>query len=165
MLIWLSSQTCTSVKRNMNAVVTTGGYNIWNYHFFFLNGPTPASFCLCSFFSNTIFTEKNYRLQRGSNSERLSTRRERWPLEHHNHGPNFHIFLCRKVPQVNCTLSILKYFMRDNERQTYLNIKAICVFRYLISYLLQQQNKLFRWNLFEIGRRFCCYYQGDQIFD
>ena len=118
MLIWLSSQTCTSVKRNMNAVVTTGGYNIWNYHFFFLNGPTPASFCLCSFFSNTIFTEKNYRLQRGSNSERLSTRRERWPLEHHNHGPNFHIFLCRKVPQVNCTLSILKYFMRDNERQT-----------------------------------------------
>ena len=33
------------------------------------NGPTPASFCLFSFFSNTIFTERKCGRQRVSNSD------------------------------------------------------------------------------------------------
>ena len=37
----------------------------------FLNGPTPASFCLFSFFSNTNI-QKNFRFQRDSNSDRRS---------------------------------------------------------------------------------------------
>ena len=36
----------------------------------FLSGQSPASFCLFSFFSNTNFTDKNYMLQRDSNSDR-----------------------------------------------------------------------------------------------
>ena len=36
-----------------------------NYLFcFFKNGPAPASFCLFSFFTNTILQKKNSRLQR-----------------------------------------------------------------------------------------------------
>ena len=44
--------------------------------FFFKIGPTPASFCLFSFFSTTIL-QKNCRLQRESNSDRRSRRRAR----------------------------------------------------------------------------------------
>ena len=51
---------------------------------FFKNGPTPASFCLFSFFSNTNFME-NCRRQRDLNSDRRSRRQTRWPLDHH-HG-------------------------------------------------------------------------------
>ena len=40
---------------------------------FFINGPTPASFCLFSFFSTQI-VQKNNRLQRDSNSDRRSRR-------------------------------------------------------------------------------------------
>ena len=47
--------------------------------FLSLKGPTPASFCLFSFFSNTSFI-KNCRLQQDLNSDRQSIRRARWPL-------------------------------------------------------------------------------------
>ena len=46
------------------------------------NWPTPAYFCLFSFFSTTNL-QKNCRLQRESNSDRQSKRRTRWPLDHH----------------------------------------------------------------------------------
>ena len=55
-------------------------------------GLTWSLFCYFSFFSNTDFTEKNCRSQRDSNSGRRSTRRARWPLDHH-HGPNLPLFL------------------------------------------------------------------------
>ena len=48
-------------------------------------GPSPASFCLFSFFSTTIL-QKSFRLQRESNSDRWCRRRARWPLDRH-HGP------------------------------------------------------------------------------
>ena len=51
-----------------------------------LNGPTPISFCLFSFFSNTIYPEKTVVIQWGSNADRQRRRRARWPLDHH-HGP------------------------------------------------------------------------------
>ena len=57
---------------------------------FFLNGPTPASFCLFSFLSTTIL-QKNCRPQRDSNSDRRSRRWARWPLDHH-HGPNLFVY-------------------------------------------------------------------------
>ena len=41
----------------------------------FLNGPTPAPFCLFLFFSKIIFTEKNLSRQWDSNSDRQSRRR------------------------------------------------------------------------------------------
>ena len=53
-------------------------------YWFFLNGPTPASFCLFSFFSRTILLKK-LRLQQDSNLDRRR-RQARWPLDHH-HGP------------------------------------------------------------------------------
>ena len=43
----------------------------------FLYGPTPASFCLFSFASNTNFIEINCRLERDSNSDRQSKSRAR----------------------------------------------------------------------------------------
>ena len=59
----------------------------------FLKMGLPWSlFCYYSFFSNTDFTEKNCRSQWDSNSGRRSTRRARWPLDHH-HGPNLPLFL------------------------------------------------------------------------
>ena len=48
----------------------------------FLNGPTPASFWIFSFFSNTIL-QKNCRLQRDSNSDCRSRKQARWPLDNH----------------------------------------------------------------------------------
>ena len=66
--------------------------------FFYKNGPSPASFCLFSFFSNNL-QNKNCRLQRDSNSDRQSRRRECWPLDHH-HCP----WVTRKLPQHNFTL-------------------------------------------------------------
>ena len=44
---------------------------------FLQNGPTPASFCLFPFFSNTNCAEKNCRLQRDPNSDRRSRRQAR----------------------------------------------------------------------------------------
>ena len=57
-------------------------------YFSFFKGPTPASFCLFSFFSNANFTEKNSRLQQDLNLDRQSRRGACWPLDHH-HGPFF----------------------------------------------------------------------------
>ena len=51
----------------------------------FLNGPTP-SFLSFSLDLTTRF-QKNWKLQRDSNSDRWSRRRARWPLDHH-HGPS-----------------------------------------------------------------------------
>ena len=52
---------------------------------FWKNGPIPASFYLCLFFSNTYLTEeKNCRLQRDSNSNCRSRRQARWTLDHHH---------------------------------------------------------------------------------
>ena len=56
-------------------------------YFSFFKGPTPASFCLFSFFSNANFTEKNCRLQRDLNLDHRSRRQARWPPDHHHHGP------------------------------------------------------------------------------
>ena len=50
------------------------------------NGPTPATFCLFSFFSKTNFTEKNCDRQRDSNSDLWSKRQAHGPLDHH-HDP------------------------------------------------------------------------------
>ena len=58
------------------AIVATSRYNCYK------NGPTPASFCLFSFFSNTIL-QKNCRLQRDSNSDCRSRKQARWPLDNH----------------------------------------------------------------------------------
>ena len=44
---------------------------------------------LFSFFSNTIFTEKNCRRQWDSNSDRRSRRQTRWPLDHHHCPSSF----------------------------------------------------------------------------
>ena len=54
----------------------------FNYVHKVFHWPTPASFCLFSFFSNTNFTEKNYSRQRDSNSDRRSRRQVRGPLDH-----------------------------------------------------------------------------------
>ena len=55
------------------------------------NWPTPAYFCLFSFFSTTNL-QKNCRLQRESNSDRRSRRQAPWPLDHHL-GPNWLYFI------------------------------------------------------------------------
>ena len=49
------------------------------YNTVFLNWPSPASFCIFSFFSNPNFAEKNCRLHRDSNSDCQSRRRAHWP--------------------------------------------------------------------------------------
>ena len=62
-------------------------------YYYFLNGPTPASFCLFFFFSHTNFTEKNSRLQLDLNFDRWSWRQAHWQLDHHHHGPQLYIFV------------------------------------------------------------------------
>ena len=58
-----------------------------NVHLFFKSRPTPASFCLFSFFSNTILYRKNCTLQQDWNSDYQSRRQARWPHNHHQ-GPS-----------------------------------------------------------------------------
>ena len=64
--------------------------NLYLPIYFTKNGPTPDSFCLFSFFPNTIW-QKNCSLQRYSNSDHQSRRRARWlpppprQLDHHHH--------------------------------------------------------------------------------
>ena len=60
------------------------------------NGPFPASFFIFVFSYSTI-TEK-LSSQRDSNSDRQSSRQERWPLYHHHDGPSVSTFLpCHQI--------------------------------------------------------------------
>ena len=78
----------TVLKRWKDKIIKEGFNLIYVKYFYrFLNGPTPASFCLFSFFSNKNFTEKNCRLQQDWNSECRNLRPARWPLDHHP-GPS-----------------------------------------------------------------------------
>ena len=72
----------------------------------FLNGPTPDSFCLFSFFSNTNFTYISCRLKRDSNLDRQSRMRARWPLDH---GPIGMLFqACDQCDQMVHLLLLLE---------------------------------------------------------
>ena len=92
----LSDISKTSTQRGIDIMVVEGGGKLCLYLLrnnvrdqwpanLIKNGPTPASFCLFSFFSNTNVYRKNGRLQRDSKSDRRSRRRARLPLDHH-HG-------------------------------------------------------------------------------
>ena len=62
---------------------------------FFKSGPTQASFFYIFDLFKQNITEKNYRLQRYSNSRRQSRMRACWPLDHH-HGQKIHFLRTKK---------------------------------------------------------------------
>ena len=64
----------------------------------FKNWPVPASFCLVSFYSNNIFTAKNFALQQDSNLDRRLE--ARWPPDRHHHNP-LSLTFCRQTTN-NC---------------------------------------------------------------
>ena len=75
-------------------------YFLIGLFFIFKYGPSPAYFCLFSFFSNNL-QNKNCRLQRDLISDRRNRRRTRWPLDHH-HWPIFNfIFNLHYIHKLN----------------------------------------------------------------
>ena len=90
--LWHSCGTVNSGGTGSNPVV-----DILNKIFLtncFLNGLTRPLFVYLRSFQIQIL-QKNWTLQRNSNSDRRSIRRACWPLNHH-HGPIFTILSFRK---------------------------------------------------------------------
>ena len=90
----------------------------------FLTGPTPASFLFIFVLFKHTFYRKNCRLQRDSNLDRWNRRQERWPLDHHHHGPLSRI-VCK---QSNCVWPRCSnfQFLKEWQKQKFFSIAVGC---------------------------------------
>ena len=76
----------------------------------FLSWRSAASFCLFSFFS-TATLQKNCRLKWESNSDRLSWKRARWPLEHHHFFSQYRLSVFPNILSFSVSGVIVCYYI------------------------------------------------------
>ena len=110
--------------------------------FFKKSGPTPASFCLFSFFSNKTL-QKKCRLQRDSNSDRLSIRQAGWPLDHHHRPSTCNCY--KKKGEKPSKITAVSYWDKSSPPETYLSNDSLQSMTILPSNWMSERRVRLHW--------------------